>query len=112
VWFLHVALTRVFKKFSKAQDDRSSQHHQTCFPISSFSQHSPCPPLSVLSLSSLGSDSADQSCDSSIGALASSVVAPLALSLSPAVSPEEFERLWLQRHTLHSEQGNDLGGCW
>ncbi|KAM4562386.1 AP-4 complex subunit beta-1 isoform 1-T2 [Odontesthes bonariensis] len=52
-----------------------------------------------------GSDSADQSCDSSAGVLASSVVAPLALSLSPAVSPEEFERLWLQRHASHSEQG-------
>ncbi|XP_056241772.1 AP-4 complex subunit beta-1 [Seriola aureovittata] len=52
-----------------------------------------------------GSDSAIQCADSSTDVLASSVTAPISLSLSPALSPEEFERLWLRRHVLHAEQG-------
>ncbi|KAM9342977.1 AP-4 complex subunit beta-1 isoform 2-T2 [Pholidichthys leucotaenia] len=53
----------------------------------------------------LYSDSPGRCSESSTNVLASSFVAPLSLSLSPAVSPEEFERLWLQQQTLHTEQG-------
>ncbi|XP_032377543.1 AP-4 complex subunit beta-1 [Etheostoma spectabile] len=45
--------------------------------------------------------------DSSADVLASTVAGPLSLSLSPTLSPEEFERLWLQRQPLHAEQGAD-----
>uniref|UniRef100_A0A3Q0RCV2 AP complex subunit beta n=1 Tax=Amphilophus citrinellus TaxID=61819 RepID=A0A3Q0RCV2_AMPCI len=51
-----------------------------------------------------GSDHAIRYSDSSTDVLASSIAAPLSLSLSPAVSPEEFEHLWLQRQPLHTEQ--------
>ncbi|KAM4610404.1 AP-4 complex subunit beta-1 [Polymixia lowei] len=37
--------------------------------------------------------------------LACSPGAPLSLSLAPALSPEEFERLWLRRLGAHAEQG-------
>ncbi|KAM9350378.1 AP-4 complex subunit beta-1 [Symphorus nematophorus] len=47
-----------------------------------------------------GSDSASRCTDSS-----AEVAAPLSLCLSPALSPEEFERLWLRRRALHAEQG-------
>ncbi|XP_028439602.1 AP-4 complex subunit beta-1 [Perca flavescens] len=50
----------------------------------------------------------DSGCpDSSADVLALSVAAPLSLSPSPTLSPEEFERLWLQRQPLHAEQGAD-----
>uniref|UniRef100_A0A3Q2VCT2 Adaptor related protein complex 4 subunit beta 1 n=1 Tax=Haplochromis burtoni TaxID=8153 RepID=A0A3Q2VCT2_HAPBU len=52
-----------------------------------------------------GSDSAMRCSDSSTNVLASSIAAPLSLSLSPAVSPEDFEHLWLQRQALHTERG-------
>ncbi|XP_034733670.1 AP-4 complex subunit beta-1 [Etheostoma cragini] len=45
--------------------------------------------------------------DSSADVLASTVAGLLSLSLSPTLSPEEFERLWLQRQPLHAEQGAD-----
>ncbi|XP_070766442.1 AP-4 complex subunit beta-1 [Enoplosus armatus] len=45
-----------------------------------------------------GSDSANRCTDSSADV-------PLSLSLSPALSPEEFERLWLQRHAVQAEKG-------
>lgn len=63
-------------------------------------------------LCSPGSDSGGQHLNSSSEGLPSSTVAPLNLSLSPAVSPEEFEHLWLQRHALHSEQGNETEQRW
>ncbi|KAF6715060.1 AP-4 complex subunit beta-1 [Oryzias melastigma] len=47
-----------------------------------------------------GSLSADQHSDST----ADLPTTPLTLSLSPTISPEEFERLWLQCHSLLSEQ--------
>ncbi|XP_047426952.1 AP-4 complex subunit beta-1 [Mugil cephalus] len=54
-----------------------------------------------------GSDSrAAQRLGSSSDGLASSTAASsLSLSLSPALSPEEFERLWLQRQDSHDERG-------
>lgn len=54
-------------------------------------------------LSSAGSLSADQHSDST----ADLPTTPLTLSLSPTISPEEFERLWLQCHSLLSEQGDE-----
>ncbi|XP_008302261.1 AP-4 complex subunit beta-1 [Stegastes partitus] len=53
------------------------------------------------------SDGDGRCSDSSADVLASGVAAPLSLSLSPALSPEEFERLWLQRRALHAEQGTE-----
>ncbi|XP_068194281.1 AP-4 complex subunit beta-1 isoform X2 [Antennarius striatus] len=53
----------------------------------------------------LGLDSASRCPDPSADAPGSSLATPLSLSLSPPVSPEDFERLWLQQHSLHSEQG-------
>lgn len=53
------------------------------------------------------SDSASLSTEYSTDALCSSAVAPLSLSLSPALSPEEFECLWIQRQSLHAEQGGE-----
>ncbi|XP_034064564.1 AP-4 complex subunit beta-1 [Gymnodraco acuticeps] len=50
------------------------------------------------------SDRASGCSDSSAEGLASSVAPPLSLSLTPVLSPEEFERLWLQRQDLHTEQ--------
>ncbi|XP_028265208.1 AP-4 complex subunit beta-1 [Parambassis ranga] len=59
-----------------------------------------------------GSDSAALRSDSSAIVLASSAAAvaatPLSLSLSPALNPEEFERLWLQRQPLHAEKGAEV----
>ncbi|XP_037629648.1 AP-4 complex subunit beta-1 [Sebastes umbrosus] len=52
-----------------------------------------------------GSDSARGCTDSSADVPTSSVAVPLSLSLSPALSPDEFERLWLQRQVSHDEQG-------
>ncbi|XP_070696498.1 AP-4 complex subunit beta-1 isoform X2 [Pempheris klunzingeri] len=52
-----------------------------------------------------GSDGANRCADFSADILASSVVVPLSLSLSPALGPEQFERLWLPRQVLHAEQG-------
>ncbi|XP_029973845.1 AP-4 complex subunit beta-1 isoform X2 [Salarias fasciatus] len=43
--------------------------------------------------------------DSRSAVMASSTAAPLSLSLSPPLSPEEFERLWLQRQALQDEPG-------
>lgn len=68
---------------------------------SSLSSLSPFP-----STSSPGSDSASRCTHSSDDIPTSSVAVPLSLSLSPALSPEEFERLWLQQHPSHAEQGN------
>lgn len=59
-------------------------------------------------MSSPVSDSAALRSDSSAIVLASSAAAPLSLSLSPALSPEEFELLWLQRQRLHAEKGNEM----
>ncbi|XP_073326219.1 AP-4 complex subunit beta-1 [Pagrus major] len=52
-----------------------------------------------------GSYSANQYTDSTADVPPSTVEVPLSLSLSPALSPEEFERLWLQRQSMHAEQG-------
>lgn len=52
-----------------------------------------------------GSDTTSHYAASSADVPASSVPAPLILSLSPALSPEEFEHLWLQKGTLHAKQG-------
>ncbi|XP_068589437.1 AP-4 complex subunit beta-1 isoform X1 [Cebidichthys violaceus] len=52
-----------------------------------------------------GSDSARGFTYSSANVLASSLAAPISLSLSPALSPEEFEHLWMQRQASHAEQG-------
>ncbi|XP_068453754.1 AP-4 complex subunit beta-1 [Clinocottus analis] len=53
----------------------------------------------------LDSDGASGFTSSSADVLACSAAAPLTLSLSPALSPEAFERLWMQRHASHAEQG-------
>ncbi|XP_061591537.1 AP-4 complex subunit beta-1 isoform X2 [Cololabis saira] len=66
-----------------------------------------CDTLDCGHIESVLPDGGAQHSGSSREGLASSNVAPLNLSLSPSVSPEEFERLWLQRHTLHSEQGTE-----
>lgn len=50
---------------------------------------------------------ASQCAESSADVLVSSAVVPL--SMSRALSPEEFERLWLWRQGLHAEQGNEMG---
>ncbi|KAK2850967.1 hypothetical protein Q5P01_007243 [Channa striata] len=52
-----------------------------------------------------GAHSPSQCTDSSADVLASSV----SLSLSPALSPEEFERLWMQRQALQAERGAEMG---
>ncbi|XP_053173431.1 AP-4 complex subunit beta-1 [Scomber japonicus] len=52
-----------------------------------------------------GSDGANWSTESRADALASDAITPFSLSLSPALSPEEFERLWLQRQGSHVDQG-------
>ncbi|XP_035500466.2 AP-4 complex subunit beta-1 isoform X2 [Scophthalmus maximus] len=52
-----------------------------------------------------GSDSAIVRTDSTADVLGSSLTVPLSLSVSPALSPEEFELLWLQPQVLHTEQG-------
>lgn len=49
--------------------------------------------------------SGTQSSHSSYAVMAAGISAPLSLSLYPLLSPEEFERLWLQRQFLHDEQG-------
>lgn len=59
-------------------------------------------------LSSPGSDGPSGCTDSSSDVLVSSVAVPLSLSLSPALSPEEFERVWLQRQASHAERGNEI----
>lgn len=61
-------------------------------------------------LSSPGSDDVGPCTGSSADAPASSVAAPLILSLSPPVSPEEFECLWLQQHAVCAEQGRSDSG--
>uniref|UniRef100_A0A1A8QGG4 Adaptor-related protein complex 4, beta 1 subunit n=1 Tax=Nothobranchius pienaari TaxID=704102 RepID=A0A1A8QGG4_9TELE len=43
---------------------------------------------------------------------ADGVASDITLSLSPAVSPEEFERLWLQRHTSCLEHAEGRGCVW
>ncbi|CAJ1055119.1 AP-4 complex subunit beta-1 [Xyrichtys novacula] len=48
------------------------------------------------------SDGVGQFADSS-----ADVPSPLSLSLSPALSPEEFERLWLQGRAVHAERGSE-----
>ncbi|XP_060914629.1 AP-4 complex subunit beta-1 [Labrus mixtus] len=52
-------------------------------------------------------------CSDGVGRCADSsadVPPPLSLSPSPALSPEEFERLWLQRRALHAERGAEKTG--
>lgn len=55
--------------------------------------------------SSPGSDDASPCTGSSADIPASGVAVPLILSLLPPLSPEEFERLWLQQHAVRAEQG-------
>ncbi|XP_070825507.1 AP-4 complex subunit beta-1 [Chaetodon trifascialis] len=50
------------------------------------------------------SDIASPCTDSSADVPASSVMVPLSLSLLPALSPEEFERLWLQQQVEHGAE--------
>ncbi|XP_063750252.1 AP-4 complex subunit beta-1 [Eleginops maclovinus] len=50
------------------------------------------------------SDRASGCSDASTEGLGSSAPPPLSLSLTPVLSPEEFEHLWLQRQDLHTEQ--------
>ncbi|XP_062282976.1 AP-4 complex subunit beta-1 [Scomber scombrus] len=52
-----------------------------------------------------GSDGANWSKESPADVLASDAITPFSLSLSPALSPEEFERLWLQRQGWHVDEG-------
>ncbi|CAN9515895.1 unnamed protein product [Ophioblennius macclurei] len=52
-----------------------------------------------------GDDSGVQPSGLRSDAAASSAASPLSLSLSPPLSPDEFERLWLQRQRLRDEQG-------
>uniref|UniRef100_A0A1A7YJH7 Adaptor-related protein complex 4, beta 1 subunit n=1 Tax=Iconisemion striatum TaxID=60296 RepID=A0A1A7YJH7_9TELE len=52
-----------------------------------------------------GSDGAGGRSDPPADCVASD--ADVTLSLSPAVSPEEFERLWLQRHASHPERAEE-----
>ncbi|KAF7663919.1 hypothetical protein LDENG_00194610 [Lucifuga dentata] len=63
--------------------------------------------LSQIEIFETGSDSANLCTECSADVLASSAGAPLSLSLLPALSPEEFERLWLQQQDLHPEQVAD-----
>ncbi|MEQ2300474.1 hypothetical protein AMECASPLE_025842 [Ameca splendens] len=56
------------------------------------------------SLSSPGSDYASQRFHCSAGLMSPGTEPRITLSLSPSVSPEEFQRLWMQRQALHSEQ--------
>lgn len=53
------------------------------------------------------SDSMKMCTESFSGGLTPSAVSSLSLSLSPALSPEKFENLWLQLQTLPVEQGNE-----
>ncbi|XP_034027965.1 AP-4 complex subunit beta-1 [Thalassophryne amazonica] len=53
----------------------------------------------------INTDSASPCTDSCTDVLSSSAVMPLSLSLSPTLSPEEFEHLWLRQQSLHSESG-------
>ncbi|MED6239230.1 hypothetical protein ATANTOWER_003664 [Ataeniobius toweri] len=56
------------------------------------------------SLSSPGSDYASQRFHCSAGLMSPGTEPRITLSLSPSVSPEEFQRLWMQRQALLSEQ--------
>ncbi|CAK6970898.1 AP-4 complex subunit beta-1 [Scomber scombrus] len=56
-----------------------------------------------------GSDGANWSKESPADVLASDAITPFSLSLSPALSPEEFERLWLQRQGWHVDEGAEDG---
>ncbi|XP_010770318.1 uncharacterized protein [Notothenia coriiceps] len=87
--------------FRKKQTLRLS----TCSCILILSSLTFFPSFPVTShLSRSASDRARGCSDSSAEGLASSVAPPLSLSLTPVLSPEEFERLWLQRQDLHTEQ--------
>lgn len=77
-------------------------------PSSSLTPSLHPPPTFVLSHLSPGSDAANRCTESSSDVLASDAVVPLSLSLSPALSPEEFEHLWLRQQGLHAEQGNKM----
>uniref|UniRef100_A0A8C5DUN2 AP complex subunit beta n=1 Tax=Gouania willdenowi TaxID=441366 RepID=A0A8C5DUN2_GOUWI len=52
-----------------------------------------------------GKTPADCSPITQLAFLTSSSAAPLSLSVSPALSPEKFERLWLQPRAQHDEHG-------
>lgn len=56
--------------------------------------------------SSPGSDRTTEKTDSCTPVLPSSPGLPLTLSLSPALSPKEFEHMWLEQQPPQSEQGN------
>ncbi|KAM7411110.1 hypothetical protein PAMA_021203 [Pampus argenteus] len=61
--------------------------------------------LNASQVEKVHADGAIERSESSPDVLASDAVVPLSLSLSPALSPEEFERLWLQRQGAHAERG-------
>ena len=84
-----------------------------CLPLSmSALSASTCSfsPWTWTSASPPGSYSANLYTDSSADVPPSTAEVPLSLSLSPALSPEEFERLWLQRQPMHADQGNSMEG--
>ncbi|KAM9855517.1 AP-4 complex subunit beta-1 [Aulostomus maculatus] len=82
--------------------NRGSPEHVTFDPKINLSDT-----LSSGQFDKVHSDSTSQSAESLEDVLASTAVVPL--SLSPAISPEEFEDLWLRRLCSAAEQGVEEG---
>ncbi|KAM3618550.1 uncharacterized protein V6R79_021700 [Siganus canaliculatus] len=86
---------------TEAASRESSEHGSESRPHTELSGTLDC--RQVEQTDELQSESTIQGPGLSAAVSASSMAAPLSLSLLPAVSPEEFERLWLQRQALHTE---------
>lgn len=65
--------------------------------------------LNACQVDNVHTDSMKMCTESFSGGLTPSAVSSLSLSLSPALSPEKFENLWLQLQTLPVEQGAEKG---